>query len=104
MTCDYRLCNEGDGVDERTRTHVKVSGVVQGVYFRASTARMAIDLDIDGWVRNLPDGSVEAVFEGPADVVSMAIDWVHRGPPHAAVESVEVYAEDPLGEIGFRIR
>jgi acylphosphatase len=89
---------------ERTRVHVTVSGVVQGVYFRASTARMAIDLDVDGWVRNLPDGSVEAIFEGPADAVGAAVEWVRHGPPRAVVESAEVSTEDPLGEIGFRIR
>lgn len=89
---------------ERSRTHVRVSGVVQGVYFRASTARMALDLGIDGWVRNLPDGSVEAVFEGPADLVTSAVDWIHHGPPHAVVDSVDARDEDPLGEIGFRVR
>ncbi len=88
---------------ERVRSRVIVGGVVQGVYFRASTQRMASGLGVDGWVRNLPDGRVEAVFEGSPEDVDKAVAWTRTGPPHAVVESVEVFAEDPSGLLGFRV-
>lgn len=59
---------------------------------------------VSGWVRNLPDRSVEAVFEGPPDSVSAVVDWCRSGPPHAVVASVEVTEESPEGLIGFSIR
>jgi len=88
----------------RTRAHVWVSGVVQGVFFRGTTAETARALRLDGWVRNLPDGRVEAVFEGDAAAVAAAIAWVRQGPPRAVVEHVET-AFEPVGEeFGFRVR
>jgi acylphosphatase len=60
---------------DRTRAHVHVSGRVQGVYYRANTRDTARALGVDGWVRNLPDGRVEAVFEGPSDAVVEMIEW-----------------------------
>lgn len=86
------------------RAHVIVRGVVQGVYFRASTAKMARGLEVSGWVRNLPDGSVEAVLEGDAPRVAEAIEWLREGPPRAIVDSVTVEYEPPLGETGFGVR
>jgi len=88
----------------RVRRHVWVSGVVQGVFFRAETYRMATSLGLAGWVRNLPDGRVEAVFEGPASAVDAAVEWCRNGPPHAVVERVEVVEEPEEGVSGFSIR
>ena len=90
--------------DDRTRAHVFVSGTVQGVYYRANTRDTAAELGIDGWVRNLADGRVEAVFEGPEDVVAEMVEWCRTGSPAAEVDEVEVEHETPEGEDGFRIR
>ena len=62
---------------EQTRAHVCVSGNVQGVFYRANTRDTARELGVDGWVRNLEDGRVEAVFEGPEPAVEELIDWCH---------------------------
>ena len=86
------------------RAHVRIYGKVQGVWFRAHTKEMAEKLDIKGWVRNVPDGSVEAVFEGDDEKVEKIIEWCHRGPPLARVERVEVEYEEPKGEERFEIR
>jgi acylphosphatase len=83
---------------------VRVSGRVQGVFFRAETQSRARSLSLSGWVRNAPDGTVEAVFEGPSDRVRSMIDWCGRGPTHADVDDVTVDWEEPRGEDGFRIR
>jgi len=90
--------------EDRTRAHVFVSGTVQGVYYRANTRDTARETGVDGWVRNLADGRVEAVFEGPADAVESMVEWCHTGSPAAEVEDVEVEYTDPEGEDGFRIR
>jgi acylphosphatase len=76
---------------------------VQGVFFRAETQSRARSLGLVGWVRNAPDGTVEAVFEGPSERVDSMLDWCRRGPPHAQVEDVAVEWEDPRGEDDFRI-
>lgn len=89
---------------DRTRAHVLVSGTVQGVFYRATTRNEARDRGIDGWVKNLDDGRVEAVFEGPADAVEEMIEWCHTGSPQADVSGVEAEYDDPEGEEGFRIR
>lgn len=89
---------------ERTRAHVFVSGTVQGVYYRANTRDTAREASVDGWVKNLDDGRVEAVFEGPADAVEEMIEWCHTGSPAADVENVEAEYEDPQEEDGFEIR
>jgi len=89
----------------RVKAHVFVSGRVQGVFFRYETKRRAIRLGVSGWVRNLPDGRVEAVFEGEKDDVEEMIEFCHRGPPGAYVRDVEVHWEKPTGELrGFQIR
>lgn len=72
------------------RAHVVVHGRVQGVFFRAETERTARALGLTGWVRNLSDGTVEAVFEGPAEAVERAIAWCRTGPPYARVSAVDV--------------
>ena len=68
---------------------VKISGQVQGVWFRASTRDEAIRLGLTGWVRNLPDGRVEAVFEGPEEKLNQMLAWCWQGPPGAKVARVE---------------
>jgi len=91
-------------VGEVVRSRVVIDGVVQGVWFRASTQRQAAGLGLSGWVRNLPDGRVEAVFEGPEDAVARAVDWSRRGPDRAIVTSIEVSEEVPEGLTGFSVR
>jgi len=91
-------------MDDRIRAHVFVSGRVQGVYYRATTRDTARERGVDGWVRNLDDGRVEAVFEGPeADVESM-LEWCHTGSPKARVDDVSVEYGDPDGVEGFDIK
>lgn len=88
----------------RTRSRVVVDGMVQGVFFRDSTRRRAMELGVDGWVRNLPDDRVEAVFEGEPEAVASAVAWARRGPERAIVTSLEEFAEPPEGLTGFGIR
>jgi acylphosphatase len=90
--------------DDRTRAHVFVSGRVQGVYYRATTREAAEDRGVDGWVRNLDDGRVEAVFEGPRTAVEGMVEWCETGSPAADVSDVEVEYGEPEGEDGFRVR
>ncbi|MEM2881995.1 MAG: acylphosphatase [Candidatus Bathyarchaeia archaeon] len=86
------------------RAHVFVSGLVQGVFFRHETARRAIRLGVRGWVRNLPDGRVEAVFEGGRESVEKLVEFCRHGPPGAIVEDLEVRWEDYRGEFeDFRV-
>jgi len=88
-----------------TRAHVFVSGKVQGVYYRANTRDAAREKGIEGWVSNLDDGRVEAVFEGEEDAVKTMVEWCHKGSRRAEVEDVEVEWEDATGEFdGFEIR
>ena len=88
----------------RVRVRVLVHGRVQGVFFRAEARSRAESLGLAGSVRNLPDGSVEAAFEGDPERVDSMVDWCRRGPAGAAVESVEVSSEEPTGESGFAVR
>lgn len=83
---------------------VVVFGRVQGVFFRDTCRRTAVERKVAGWVRNLPDGSVEAVFEGEPDAVRGMVGWARRGPARAWVQTVEVYDEKPEGRTGFTIR
>ncbi|HEC87791.1 MAG TPA: acylphosphatase [Thermoplasmata archaeon] len=85
------------------RVHVKIYGRVQGVWFRANTKEKAEEVGVGGWVRNMPDGSVEAVFEGKDEKVEKMIEWCRHGPPLARVDRVEVRYEDLKGEKNFRI-
>lgn len=85
------------------RVRVLVRGSVQGVGFRYATVSRASSLGLGGWVRNRPDGIVEAVFEGPRERVESMVDWCRRGPSGARVEGVETAAEQPVGEREFRL-
>lgn len=89
---------------EVVRRRVIVSGRVQGVWFRASTQSAAAERGVAGWVRNLPSGQVEAVFEGEPDAVDAAVTWVRSGPPRADVTEVEVFDEQPEHLSGFNVR
>ncbi|MQA01435.1 MAG: acylphosphatase [Streptosporangiales bacterium] len=80
-----------------------VSGSVQGVFFRDSCRRAADAAGVAGWVRNRSDGTVEAVFEGPAAAVDQLVEWCRQGPRHARVSVVQTYQEQPTGAHGFRI-
>lgn len=91
----------GDGV---IRRRVVVSGWVQGVWFRESCRRQAQALGVAGWVRNNPDGTVEAGLEGDAAAVGALIDWMRVGPRHARVTDVAVTEEPPTGEHAFVVR
>jgi acylphosphatase len=86
------------------RAHVRVQGSVQGVFFRVETRDRARSLGVSGWVRNLQDGAVEAVFEGPEERVESMVEWCRRGPAGARVESVNVDWEDPVREEGFAVQ
>ena len=86
------------------RAHVLISGRVQGVSFRWYTLNMAQHLGLTGWVRNLPDGRVEAVFEGLDEAVRQAVAWCHHGERPARVEDVEVTYGAATGEFkSFRV-
>jgi acylphosphatase len=85
------------------RCRVVVSGRVQGVFFRDSCRSQAQRLGVRGWVRNLPDHTVEVVAEGPRDRVDQLLDWCRLGPPRAQVTGLVVTDEVPAAERGFRI-
>lgn len=85
------------------RRCVSITGRVQGVFFRDTCRREAQARGVAGWVQNLPDGSVAAVFEGPERAVEELIGWCRRGPASARVDAVEVTDEEPQGESGFVI-
>ncbi|MDQ4108025.1 MAG: acylphosphatase [Actinomycetota bacterium] len=85
------------------RVRARISGRVQGVFFRASCADRAKALGLSGWVRNASDGGVEAVFEGEDAGVESMLAWCRKGPPYAEVDRVEVLEEDPTGAEGFRV-
>jgi acylphosphatase len=79
------------------RAHVLIEGRVQGVFFRSETRRVALEHHLCGWVKNLPGGQVEALFEGEEEAVETAVQWCHRGPPHALVTKVAVKREPYQG-------
>jgi acylphosphatase len=83
---------------EISRVHLKISGYVQGVYFRASTVQRAQTLGLTGWVKNCLDGSVEAVAEGPVDKIDELIAWCRKGPAGARVQEVAVEWQVAAGE------
>ena len=78
--------------------HLLVRGLVQGVFFRHNTLKKAVELGLTGWVKNLPDRNVEAVFEGSPQKVHEMIQWCHTGPPSADVKNVQEIWEEPTCE------
>jgi acylphosphatase len=85
------------------RRHVIASGRVQGVFFRETLRRMAIEEGVNGWARNTKEG-LEAVLEGEREPVERLVQWCRTGPPHAVVIHMQVDEEDPTGESKFRVR
>ena len=84
--------------------HLRITGLVQGVAYRASACDAALDLGVHGWVRNLDNGDVEALAEGPIELVERFIVWTRRGPPAAEVSQVTVTDRPPTGEFStFRV-
>ena len=88
----------------KARRRVVVHGRVQGVFFRDTVRRLAAQRQVAGWVRNVPDGTVEAVFEGDADAVERLVAFCREGPRGAEVERVDVFDEEPEGLVAFRVR
>ena len=80
------------------RVHVIVGGRVQGVFFRAFTREEAVRLGLSGWVRNRPNGSVEAIVEGEKTAVERMLQWFHQGSPNSIVETVDATEESPVGD------
>ena len=95
--------DEPAAATETIRRHLKVSGRVQGVFFRETLRRMAVEAGVHGWARNTRDG-VDTVLEGPRDEVERLMRWCRQGPPHAVVIHVQVEDESPAGETAFRVR
>ena len=86
------------------RAHVMVSGQVQGVFYRDSTRQKAEELGLAGWVKNTPEGRVEALFEGPSDRVREMVRWCEEGPQQASVENVDTDFEAAGGDLeGFEV-
>lgn len=91
-------------METKTRANAIISGRVQGVFFRMETKRAADRFGVSGWVRNLKDGTVEAVFEAERDQVDAILGWCRQGPPHADVIDVTVTWSAYTGEFkGFDI-
>ncbi|MBW2675641.1 MAG: acylphosphatase [Deltaproteobacteria bacterium] len=103
-------CLDSDGIQASCasgtrRAHVFVAGRVQGVFFRMETQKHAEGLGLTGWVRNLEDRRVEAVFEGGEDTVGKMLDWCREGPALSRVTGVEIVEETPTNNFkDFRIR
>jgi acylphosphatase len=90
---------------DRERARVYVSGKVQGVFFRDATREKAEQLGLAGWVRNIPDGRVEMLLDGPSDKVREMVRWCKEGPSHADVEDVDTEFEASAGDLeGFEVR
>lgn len=90
-------------MDERVELHV--TGKVQGVFYRASTQQKALALGLRGWVKNMPDGPVQAVVEGPRPALEALVAWCHKGPPAARVDEVKTKWKPATGEFqSFTVR
>jgi len=85
-------------MEANARVHVIIHGRVQGVFFRLETQKAARQYGAVGWVRNLPDGTVEAVMEGPENAVESLLAWCRQGPRMARVDKVDISREDFIGE------
>lgn len=84
------------------RVKVKIHGLVQGVFYRANTRDKAKQIGVTGWVKNMPDNTVEAVFEGEADKVDEMIEWCKTGPPSAEVEKIEILENEQVEINSFK--
>ncbi len=90
---------------ELARAHLIIKGRVQGVFYRAFTRDIATQLELRGWVRNLSDGSVEALFEGYSDEIKKAVEHCYSGPPGARVDVIDLEWEEYQGDLkGFQVR
>lgn len=92
-----------DSGEDTVRRHLTVSGRVQGVFYRETLRRMAIEAGVHGSARNTRDG-VDVVLEGPRGEVDRLVRWCRQGPPHAVVIHVQVEDQPPAGETDFRVR
>ena len=91
--------------NEKIRAHIFVAGKVQGVFYRGNTRKQAEKSGVTGWVKNMADGRVEAVFEGEKEKVEEMVNWARKGPIWAKIEALDVIWEDFKGEFkGFEIR
>ncbi len=92
-------------MSEKARAQILVSGLVQMVFFRSYTRQKARDLGLTGWVKNLADGRVEALFEGDRETIEKMIEWAKKGPPSAQVDGCEVIWQEYKGEFkDFKIQ
>jgi len=99
------MASKNSGVPETVRVHLFISGIVQGVFFRAHTRNSARSLNLTGWVKNMDDGRVEVVVEGIRSRITEFIGWCHKGPAAASVLSVEVKWQQATGEFeDFEVR
>lgn len=90
---------------KKNRVHVFVSGLVQRVFFRENTRQVATTLELFGWIKNLPDGRVEAIFEGEKEKIEEILEWLRKGPRRARVDDIETQWEDFKGEFEkFEVR
>ena len=97
-TCCFEKLMLIFGDMEKVRAHLIIEGIVQGVFFRANTKETAERNGVHGWVRNRPDGTVEAVLEGEEEMVKKVIEWCHKGPIGAVVENVNTAWQEYKGE------
>ncbi len=89
----------------KTRVHLYINGMVQGVFFRDSARQVAQSMGLSGYIMNLSDGRVEVVIEGEKEGVDSLVQWCHAGPPRAVVKSVEIHTEPYKGEFDvFEVR
>ncbi|HEX6596026.1 MAG TPA: acylphosphatase [Acidimicrobiales bacterium] len=95
--------SEGAADGDVIRRHLVVSGRVQGVFYRETLRRLALEKGVTGWARNTRDG-LEAELEGPRPVVEELVKWCRSGPPHAVVIHVAVTEVEPAGATEFRVR
>jgi len=92
-------------VNKKVKVHIFISGIVQGVFFRYETREKAQELGVTGWVKNLPDGRVEAVFEGERVKVDEVLKWAKKGPSGAIVDHLDAVWEGHQGEFqDFEVR
>lgn len=90
---------------DMARVHLFIEGRVQGVFYRAFTRDVAISLGINGWVKNLYDGRVEAIFEGDNSLIEKAVNKCRKGPPGSLVKEIDILREEYSGELkGFEIK